>query len=75
MNNKSPLSEDEVSLVETNPDIANPNRRDVLHKLGGFAAYTAPTMLMLLTPRSGHSGSLNPGDLPPPPGGGGLTGF
>lgn len=62
--NSSP-TEDEVVLINTEHDIDNPDRRELLRQLGGFAAYTAPTLLLLLTPRSAYSGSI----LDAPPGG------
>ena len=55
-------------------DVDNPQRRAALRQLGGFAAYTAPTLLMLLSPRSTQAGSIP--DLPPDrPNGSGMTGF
>ncbi|MFZ2725539.1 MAG: hypothetical protein WAX77_04765 [Methylococcaceae bacterium] len=63
MNHNNSVTEDNASLVKTELEVDDPLRRETLRKLGSFAAYTAPTLLLLLSPRSGHSGSIV--DVPP----------
>ncbi len=46
---------------------ANPDKRDVLKKLGRFAAYTAPATLVLLGYTAATKEGLAVSGSPPPP--------
>ena len=60
------MSEDDKNTSEAERP-ANPDKRDVLKKLGRFAAYTAPATLVLLGYTAATKEGLAISTSPPPP--------
>jgi len=60
------MSEDDQKTGEAGHP-ANPEKRDVLKKLGRFAAYTAPATLVLLGYTAATKEGLAVSTSPPPP--------
>jgi hypothetical protein len=60
------MSEDDKTMSEGEGP-SNPDKRDVLKKLGRFAAYTAPATLVLLGYTAATKEGLAVSGSPPPP--------